>query len=129
MPGSGARDSGFYSESIVSLVFDIREKGFRCTKARFAARTALLCLHSSGGAVKWTHRMGTLNSFEMRTHSARVLGSAFVLSVMASAAALLETLYRIEPTHDDGGTGCEKLFGDFDTLLSLLVFSICLSFS
>jgi hypothetical protein len=49
-----------------------------------------LCLHRSDGLVKYTQRMGTLKSFATRTHSARVLGSAFVLSVMGSAAALLE---------------------------------------
>jgi hypothetical protein len=26
IPGSGARDSGFYSESVVSLIFDIKDE-------------------------------------------------------------------------------------------------------
>lgn len=33
------------------------------TISLFDARTALLCLHSSGGDRKWIQRMGTLNSF------------------------------------------------------------------
>jgi hypothetical protein len=44
------------------------------------------------------------------------------------SGCLPETSKGIEPTHDDGGTGCEKLFGDFDTFLSLLAFSISVLF-
>lgn len=50
------------------------------TNSLFAARTASLCRHSSGGERKCTQRMGTFSSFASAVHAALVSGSAFVLS-------------------------------------------------
>jgi hypothetical protein len=48
---------------------------------RFKARKVSLCSHSFGGAVKSTQRMGTFSFCTANvTHTARVSGSAFVLS-------------------------------------------------
>lgn len=45
-----------------------------------SARTVSLCSHSLAGAVKSTHRMGTLTLFASVIHTFLVSGSAFVLS-------------------------------------------------
>lgn len=58
------------------------EEGRSRTNSRFAARTALLCLHNSCAARKRTQRMGTLRSFARAIQWARVSGSAFVLSFL-----------------------------------------------
>jgi hypothetical protein len=44
------------------------------------ALTASLCLHNSGGVVKYTQRMGTPLSWASEIHMARVAISALVLS-------------------------------------------------
>jgi hypothetical protein len=46
----------------------------------FKARTVSLCSHSLAGAVKRTHRIDTFNFCASLTQTARVSGSAFVLS-------------------------------------------------
>lgn len=46
----------------------------------FNARNVSLCSHSLGDAVKSTHRRGTLSFCANATHTARVFGSALVLS-------------------------------------------------
>ena len=46
----------------------------------FSPRNASLCSHSLGEAVKRIHRMPTFNLCANVTHTARVSGSAFVLS-------------------------------------------------
>jgi hypothetical protein len=46
----------------------------------FKARTVSLCSHSRADAVKSTHRSGTFSFCASLTQTARVSGSAFVLS-------------------------------------------------
>lgn len=50
------------------------------SEPRFNARTVSLCSQSLWDAVKWTQRTGTFLSFARLTHTARVPGSALVLS-------------------------------------------------
>jgi hypothetical protein len=52
----------------------------RTSGPRFSARTTSLCSHSRAGAVKWTHRIEMFSFCASLTQTARVSGSAFVLS-------------------------------------------------
>jgi hypothetical protein len=56
---------------------------------RFNARTVSLCSHTLAPAVKWMHRMGTFVSFARFTQTARVSGSALVLSRRVPLVSLL----------------------------------------
>lgn len=59
-------------------------KGEALTRGLFAARTALLCRHSSGEDRKCTTRMGTLRSFARAVQYALVSAFALVLSTRVS---------------------------------------------
>jgi hypothetical protein len=54
----------------------------------FKARNVSLCSHSFDDAVKSTHRMGTFSFCANVTHTARVSGSAFVLSDSVSSCGV-----------------------------------------
>jgi hypothetical protein len=55
---------------------------------RFKARNVSLCSHSFDDAVNSTHRIGTFSFCANVTHTARVSGSAFVLSDSVSTCGI-----------------------------------------
>lgn len=82
------------------------------------ARTALLCLQSAGGAVKYTHRIGILKSVASCIHS----------FLVGSLALVLSRSYRIENNSEENKsclTDChglpitEMLSGYFEAIRPL----------
>lgn len=75
-----ARMIQFYFFLLAFMSKNTKCDGFLHTRSRFAARTASLCRHNSGGEVKYTTRMGILCCRAISVQYALVSGSAFVLS-------------------------------------------------
>lgn len=93
---SRERSSGFGVLSKLVSIMDSCTRRVVLTKSLFAARTALLCRHSSGEDRKCTTRIGTLSSLANAVQYALVSTLALVLSAWVSVG---HALTGQSPTH------------------------------